>query len=598
MNQFQQLYQAPPYSHYDYQGQGPQYAMSQTQIPQQQPMLRNLTNEDYSRKRALEHATSPYRGNNQPGEKKQKSGSPEVYYDMDTGIVRTEQRLDPVNEMILARLDRLSIELKSTVKSSEISSLATKEDLVELSNRIKIQDVKISELERASSQHQTDINLLQRRVDELGQRSADRGNNTNVYQQGRQIQPPPNLNTGNQAKRFNLIIEGIPTEADLYEYVIRLANDLDITVYMRDLTLVSRLRRRNAQDKRPGPVLVCFVHAYIRDKFLREKKGLKDTERYSEVWIKADETFDIRRLKSEFRRIAYIARQKGEDVYFNHERIRIGEVEYYEKDLVNIPNEYKIEGHDIQNKFRAKDMGPREQRAERERERRPMVAIKRPSEMIAERQKKVTVQDMETGDDATVNDGIAKKHQDEVREAAAKVQPAPTLQKIVKIRKTPHGIIFSGPTAFISNLYECDVEDDDIVHRSNEHGYFYNKAKVYKRPDIAKSIIEEPDQRNLKGYFKDLGDNPEWQRLRAPTLRRLFAKKMQQHPDLEAQLLDTAPYRLIEGSIDTKWGGGEPYSSKKYDDGIFTGRNEFGDIATEYRDKRLAQVRREKVTLK
>ena len=62
--------------------------------------------------------------------------------------------------------------------------------------------------------------------------------------------------------------------------------------------------------------------------------------------------------------------------------------------------------------------------------------------------------------------------------------------------------------------------------------------------------------------------------------------------------METAPHRLIEGSVDNKWGGGEPYSSKKYDDGTFRGNNEFGDIATEYRDKKLAQIRRDKVTQK
>ena len=96
----------------------------------------------------------------------------------------------------------------------------------------------------------------------------------------------------------------------------------------------------------------------------------------------------------------------------------------------------------------------------------------------------------------------------------------------------------------------------NVVHRTNEHGYFYNKAKVYKRPDIAKLIVDEPNQYKLKDYFTGLGDNAEWKKLQAPTLRRLFRKKMEQHPHLEEQLLKTAPYRLIEASVDPRWGGG------------------------------------------
>ena len=88
-------------------------------------------------------------------------------------------------------------------------------------------------------------------------------------------------------------------EENLYEYVIKLANEVDLILYMRNFTLVSRLKRRNMHDKRPGLVLVCFIHAYIRDKFLRQKKDLKASEHYSDIWIEADETLDVRQLKSE-----------------------------------------------------------------------------------------------------------------------------------------------------------------------------------------------------------------------------------------------------------------------------------------------------------
>ena len=47
---------------------------------------------------------------------------------------------------------------------------------------------------------------------------------------------------------------------------------------------------------------------------------------------------------------------------------------------------------------------------------------------------------------------------------------------------------------------------------------------------------------------------------------------MEEHPDLEEKLLNTAPYRLIEASVDPKWGAGAPFNSRKYDDGTFTGK--------------------------
>ena len=49
-------------------------------------------------------------------------------------------------------------------------------------------------------------------------------------------------------------------------------------------------------------------------------------------------------------------------------------------------------------------------------------------------------------------------------------------------------------------------------------------------------------------------------------------------------LLNTTPHRLIEASWDPLWGGGAPYESKVYDENRFEGFNQFGDMATKYRD--------------
>ena len=355
-------------------------------------------------------------------------------------------------------------------------------------------------------------------------------------------------------KRMNLIIEGVPPQDDLYAYVIKLADEFDLTIYMRDLTLVSRLKRKSVHDKRPGPVLVCFVHAFLRDKILRLKKGLKTSDRYSDVWVKADKTLDVRRFKSEFRKIAYQARSRGENVYFNHEMITIGDTIYYEKDLGKIPAEYKArDGVMPANVDRTRQEPPKEQQEVRDRERRPRTLI-RPSERIAERREQTVTVQMELG--ATALDPSEVNETADNGAEMANMETKPKHQEDEKIRKTAHGILFSGRTAYLSNLYECEVEEDNIVHKTNEHGYFFNKAKIYKRPDIAKAIIEEPDQGKLKSYFNGLGDNPEWNRLRAPTLRRLFERKMKQHPELENRLMDTAPHRLIEASVDPLLGGG------------------------------------------
>ena len=57
--------------------------------------------------------------------------------------------------------------------------------------------------------------------------------------------------------------------------------------------------------------------------------------------------------------------------------------------------------------------------------------------------------------------------------------------------------------SYISNLYECEVEDDNVTHKN-----------THQSNHIAKAILEEQDQYRLKDYSKGLGD-PEWERLRA-----------------------------------------------------------------------------------
>ena len=63
---------------------------------------------------------------------------------------------------------------------------------------------------------------------------------------------------------------------------------------------------------------------------------------------------------------------------------------------------------------------------------------------------------------------------------------------------------------------------------------------------------------------------------------------MTQNQVLMDRLMRTAPYDLVEASVDKKWGGGEPWISPKYDTDTFPGENRFAVKLTGYRDKKLA----------
>ena len=56
---------------------------------------------------------------------------------------------------------------------------------------------------------------------------------------------------------------------------------------------------------------------------------------------------EVRRRKSEFRRIAYKFREEGERAYFNHEYIKIGDQTYYENDLRSILEKYRHDRLDV-----------------------------------------------------------------------------------------------------------------------------------------------------------------------------------------------------------------------------------------------------------
>ena len=107
--------------------------------------------------------------------------------------------------------------------------------------------------------------------------------------------------------------------------------------------------------------------------------------------------------------------------------------------------------------------------------------------------------------------------------------------------------------------------------------------------DLADRVRHADTALDAKDVVRHLPSNPEWERIREPTLRDLFIARLSQHPDLMEAFLQTAPHRLVEASWDSHWGGGAPFDSPIYDENKFTGFNKFGDMATSYRDEKLKQ---------
>ena len=67
------------------------------------------------------------------------------------------------------------------------------------------------------------------------------------------------------------------------------------------------------------------------------------------------------------------------------------------------------------------------------------------------------------------------------------------------MRITKAGLLFSGPTAYISNMAYAPITVDDIPHDCNEEAYQFRKAKDHGCEGLAAAILKM-DQERDQGY--------------------------------------------------------------------------------------------------
>ena len=158
----------------------------------------------------------------------------------------------------------------------------------------------------------------------------------------------------------------------------------------------------------------------------------------------------------------------------------------------------------------------------------------------------------------------------------------------IKIKLTKCGLIFSGPTAFPSNMSYSDFVYDGQPYSSSEQGFQHLDAVHNDVPDIAAKILATRDTKIIKDMSHDIPKSDSWNKIAPTKLWGLMDAKFSQNPALMKELLDTAPHKLIETSMDGKWGWGGPYEADVYEQGVVPGKNLFGEMATTYRDQKLA----------
>ena len=551
---------------------------------------------DDAKKRSIDEVVSP----TQSGcmEKRVRNHSPSTLFDMDSRMI-LPQRAD--DTAILLAINSLRAEVGTNVKVGDIKDLATKDDINQINVRLDGYAKEVAELKTSFEQHKTDL----RELSELTNRNAasimDLGQQANrpevgvsIPQRGQYGGDFPRSNQNNTSpKRLNLVIEGVSADKEVYGYLIELGEDMGFVVYKQDIVQIMRLRRRDAQDPKPPPLLVSFVHPHVRDSFLRNKHTLKGNQKYNQIWINADEPMEIRRLKSRFRRIAYLAKLKGEMVHFNHQSITIGDNTYSASQLSQIPDAYKP---DLTVRNTTNEQVLRKEPVDDQRE--------DPQEMDTNQVAEKPQHEGPKGPNVTTEKPTDKDPGPNKDNGACRYPDGEPPKKTkdysqggrVKMRVTKYGILFSGPTAFVSNMYKRDFYDDDQAKCvSVEQRYGFLEAMFNKEFDLALALTNpELTGYAVKDMCRNLPKNPGLDAIKVPTLLRLMIKKFEQNPDLLQDLIDTAPRRLIEASWDLLWGGGKPFESTDYDDGTFVGVNKFGDMATTWRDKIIAVINAKK----
>ena len=398
---------------------------------------------------------------------------------------------------------------------ARLNTTATKIDIASINDKITAQNLEIDQLKSRMQKHDEEMKKLQTTIDEgvaarlhRNLESADlrtRLTTTNM------AASDPERSKFTTSTRTNLIIEGLEgdMEEEMIANVIKICASIKITIYASEIEAVTRYKRRDENSKKPGPVNVTLSRALLRDTILRKKNGLKDVPAMQGIFINADEPLEVRKGKSILRKIARNVKSMGESIEIRHDRIEIDGVWYTVRDIDRIPDKYKP--------IDEEDMG--------------------------------AVGGDELKPDSTKSETAIRKRR--------------LIKRGEKMRITKAGLLFSGPTAYISNMAYAPIKVGDTPHDSNEEAYQYRKAKDHGCDGLAEAILHMEDTHEIKRETKSIVTTEEWNKDAPNKLWDLFDLKMKEHPDLLERLIETAPLPLIEASNDDRWGGG-PLSTLKY----------------------------------
>ena len=414
---------------------------------------------------------------------------------------------------------------------NEFKKLATKDDLVQVKSTLVAQAAEIQQLKGEVVKNTDRIKNLEEQmsaraaieIERTQQKSQPEIEKVNRMQYGGAHAGIDRFDT----RRRSVIIHGLQVESEDVQLVkiLDMFQEMGAIIFACDIEAVNRLGRSDTATTRPQPVRVTLDQNYMRDNVLRRKSKLATKEKFSSIFINADEPADVRRIKGVFRRIAYKARNQGKEVTFRNDWIQIDDITYRADELDKIPPEFKP---DITRpKQLGSDGGAMAKQVQEKNENRE--------------------QRMESEQACQVKTPALQTLQSE---PAKKEYADPN----VKLKITKCGLTFSGPTAFCSNMHRCDFVYNDQAYTSTEQGFQHLHAVHENEIEIANKILTLTNTKEIKDLSHNIPKSESWNRVAPGKLWSLNDAKYSQNEDLMEELIDTAPHRLVEASIDGKWG--------------------------------------------
>ena len=360
----------------------------------------------------------------------------------------------------------------------------------------------------------------------------------------------------------SIIIEGVTEnlDANLYDIVIDMMDELEITLHYWEINRVERIGRFNPNRSWPRPIRLSLIADWKRDFLLENADKLFFTEHYFRVTFKPDEPKDIRVAKAKLRQALGKAKRQGVFTRSSGNGIYINGIKYTTENVNEIPPRFTDT-------------------------RTPPSTLSRPNQNLPH---SLASSSQAYAPIASVTANLSMEidvdQPNTMPENGDWIEPG--------IRKTEKGLAFFTFRAYMSNFHESPFTYKNENHKTGEHGLQMEKAWHHRDLNAVSEIRKASTPAEAKAAGSAIETSPEWNVFKYTAADNISYARYTQNPELANRLCDTGNTSLVEACTDTDWGIGISIWDDTISTGEGPGNNNFGK-STERVRSRLQKERRE-----